>query len=149
MNIRSYRIGAWLWIICGAGHLAGDIAIRSNPPASSAALNTMLRSTTFELLGLHRTEYAMTMGFSQVTGILLMLAGVLFLLLARLTTDIPSRARPAGITGLIASVGLLAYAAVVFPPPPILCFTLASIAFSAALLRRPAPDPAASTPAPA
>jgi hypothetical protein len=67
-------------------------------------------------------------------GTSIVLAGVLFLLIARLTVDTADRARPACFIGLAASVCLLALTVTVLQlPPPIVTFALASLAFAAAL----------------
>ncbi|WP_436496053.1 LIC_13387 family protein [Actinokineospora sp. HUAS TT18] len=135
MHPLLYRVGAWCWIITGVGHLTGEVLLRlSNPTDADAAL----RGHFFELMGTRRSLMDMMTGFGIAMGVAILLVGVLFLLIARLTADSPGRARPAGLMGLAASVGLLALAIAVLPPPPIATFTVASLAFAAALIVKPA-----------
>ena len=134
MNFRFYRIGAWLWIITGVVHNTADVVSRLFPSAAEEPVSTALRNLPFELLGMRSDYYRLTTGFSLAMGTSIVLAGVLFLLIARLTVDTADRARPACFIGLAASVCLLALTVTVLQlPPPIVTFALASLAFAAAL----------------
>jgi hypothetical protein len=134
MNFRFYRIGAWSWIITGVVHSTIDILTRLFPSAAKEPARATLRNLSFELIGMRNDYYSLIMGFSLAMGTSIALAGVLFLLIARLAADTTDRARPACFVGLAASVGLLALSVTVLQlPPPIVTFALASLAFAAAL----------------
>jgi ABC-type Na+ efflux pump permease subunit len=133
MRIPFYRVGAWCWIITGLGHTAGDVYLRLMPSDDDEAFDAVLRNQTFELMGAQRSHYELFMGFSLAMGISIALVGVLFLMLARFAAE-PRQARQAGFVGLAASLGLLALSAALEPPPPIVLFTLASLAFAAAVI---------------
>ncbi|MEV6276916.1 hypothetical protein [Nocardia sp. NPDC051832] len=132
MRIPFYRVGAWCWIVTGLGHTAGDVYLRSRPSKADATLDTVLRNHPFELMGTQRSHYELFMGFSLAMGISMALVGLLFLMLARFATE-PRQVRQAGFLGLAASLGLLALSVAWEPPPPIVLFTLASLAFAAAV----------------
>jgi len=135
MNFRFYRIGAWLWIITGVVHNAGDILARLFPSPAKEPIRATLRGLTFELVGMRNDYYNLIKGFSLAMGTSIALVGVLFLMIARLAAGTPDRARPACLVGLVASAGLFALSVVVLQlPPPIITFALASLAFAAALL---------------
>ncbi|MGW4720765.1 LIC_13387 family protein [Nocardia sp. NPDC004260] len=142
MRIPFYRIGAWCWIITGIGHSAGDVYLRLRPSAEDKTFEAVLRNEPFELMGTQRSHYQLFMGFSLAMGIAMALVGVLFLMLARFAAE-PGQARQAGFVGLAASLGLLMLSVALEPPPPIVLFALASLAFAAAVVapvraRRPA-----------
>ena len=134
MSFRFYRIGAWLWIITGVTHNLFDLLSRLFPSAAKEPVRTALRNLPFEFLGMNSDYYKLTMGFSLTMGTSIALVGVLFLMIARLTTDNAVRTRPACLVGLAASVVLLALSVTVLQlPPPMATFTSASLAFAAAL----------------
>ncbi|WP_368564308.1 hypothetical protein [Pseudoxanthomonas sp. UTMC 1351] len=134
MVFRFYRTGAWLWIITGITHNLFDLLSRLFPSAAKEPVRTALHNLSFEFLGMHSDYYQLTMGFSLAMGTSIALAGVLFLLIARLTTDTAVRARPACVVGLVASMVLLALSVTVLQlPPPMVTFALATLAFAAAL----------------
>ncbi|MFD4432518.1 hypothetical protein [Nocardia sp. NPDC058497] len=134
MRIPFYRIGAWCWIIAGLGHTVGDVVFtRLMPTDADKAFDDVLRNQPFELVGSQRNHYELFMGFSLIMGISVALVGVLFLMLARFAAE-PRQTRQAGFVGLAASLGLLALNVALEPPPPIVLFTLASLAFAGAVV---------------
>jgi hypothetical protein len=134
MSFRFYRIGAWLWIITGVAHSMADVLSRLFPTAAKEPVRAALRNLPFEFLGMNSDYYKLTMGFSLAMGTSIALVGVLFLLIARLTAGTAARTRPACFVGLAASLGLLAISITALQlPPPMITFTLASLAFAAAL----------------
>ena len=137
MNLRLYRAGAWLWIITGVVHNIGDVLSRMFPPAAKEPIRATLRELPFEVFGMKSNYYSLTMGFSLAMGTSIALAGVLFLITANMSTGVADRVRPACLAGIVASLVLLFLAiAVLQLLPPIVTFTLASVAFSAAVLQR-------------
>ncbi len=137
MNLRFYRIGAWLWVITGVVHNTGDVLARVFPSAAREPIRVALRELPFELLGMRSDYYSLNMGFSLAMGTSIAIAGILFLMIARLTFDAADRARPACFVGLAASIVLLVLSVTVLQlPPPMITFALATLAFAAAALRR-------------
>jgi ABC-type amino acid transport system permease subunit len=127
----SFRVGAWSWIVTGAGHTLLDIARRSSPSDADASVNATLRSGGFELLGLHRTYYEVSMGVSLLMGVCIVFVGVLLLHIQRLTP--PQGLRAAATLGLAMSAAALAVSAWLEPPPPIVFFSAACVAFGLAV----------------
>lgn len=135
-SARAYRIGAWSWIICGTGHSILDIAMRLSPKAGGDRVDAVLRDQVFELGGISRTSYEVMQGISLAMGVALVTVGVLLLHIGRLASA-AGRARPAVLIGLVASVVMLGLAGALLPSPPIVLFTVASVAFGIALARAP------------
>ncbi|MFI6041812.1 hypothetical protein ACIA8C_09270 [Nocardia sp. NPDC051321] len=126
----AYRIGAWCWITTGAVHTVLDVILDMLPKSfSENEIQDAMRSHTFDLPGLKRSYNDLLNGFSLGIGILLILVGVLFLMLGRAA----GQARAAALTGLLGSVVLLINAAALLPLPPIIMFSVASVAFGMAL----------------
>ncbi|MFI6166311.1 hypothetical protein ACIBCN_05940 [Nocardia sp. NPDC051052] len=127
---RAYRIGAWCWIATGTVHTALDVIVDRLPKSfAENEIQDAMRSHTFDLPGLKRSYSDLLNGFSLGIGLLLILVGVLFLLLGRAA----GQARVAALTGLVGSVVLLINAAALLPLPPIIMFSVASVAFGVAL----------------
>lgn len=129
-SLRWFKVGAWSWIATGTGHTLGDIATRFFPVDSTIAVDDMMRSTPFVLMGLHRTYYELTMGFSLIMGTCIVFVGILFLWIARLTGG--RGLRPTALLALAMSVVALALSAWLEPPPPIVLFSLACVGFAVA-----------------
>ena len=132
MPNRFYSAGAWCWIATGTVHDALDVIMRISPPESEAPLNATLRALPFDLLGMGRSYYEVTMGISLGMGLAMVFTGVLFLFVARTVTD-TRHAHQAAMIGLGASLAMLAIAVSFEPLPPIVTFGLASLCFAAAL----------------
>ena len=131
MRNRFYSAGAWCWIVTGTVHDTLDVIMRISPPESEAPLNTTLRALPFDVLGMGRNYYEVTMGISLGMGLAMVFAGVLFLFIAHTVTD-EHHARQAAMIGVGASVALFAIALFLEPLPPILTFGLATLCFAAA-----------------
>lgn len=122
-----FRIGAWCWIATGTGHTIGDVFLRAFPRDEDKAIDDIMRASSFDLMGLHRSYYEVTMGFSLAMGCCMVFVGILLLWIAKLTArqDI----RPAAILGLAMSAVALTICALLEPPPPIVLFSAACVAF--------------------
>jgi hypothetical protein len=127
----SFRIGAWCWIVTGTGHTLGDIYTRVFPSTADDYIDAAMRAHPFELFGLHRTYYELTMGFSLSMGLCMVFVGVLLLHIHKLTPRQGLRA--AATLGLAMSAAALAISAWLEPPPPIVFFSVACVAFGLAV----------------
>ncbi|WBQ06217.1 LIC_13387 family protein [Kribbella sp. CA-293567] len=124
----GFRVGAWCWIATGTGHTLGDLVLRVFPMDGDKAIDAAMRAHPFELFGLHRSYYQVTMGFSLVMGVCLVFVGVLLLHIHRIT---PRRSlRRAAVLGLGMSAVALTLSALFEPPPPIVLFSAACVAFA-------------------
>ncbi|MBG0566479.1 LIC_13387 family protein [Actinoplanes aureus] len=128
------RIGAWSWIVCGAGHSLLDIAMRLSPELDGERVDAVLRDHVMELGGISRTSYEVIQGISLAMGVAIVAVGVLLLYVGRLASS-AGQARPAVLIGLVASVVMLGLAGALLPSPPIVLFSVASVAFGIALVR--------------
>ncbi|WP_067857281.1 LIC_13387 family protein [Nocardia shimofusensis] len=143
MRIPFYRVGAWCWIATGLGHTVGDIALRLSPPEADSAFDDMLRDHPFELMGAQTSYYDLYMGFSLAMGLAIGLVGVMLLMLERSATR-PGQNRPAAMVGFAASSVLLALSITLLPPPPIIFFAIASVAFAVGVVTLNDSSPQAS-----
>ncbi|MGK2869136.1 MAG: LIC_13387 family protein [Mycobacterium sp.] len=125
-DLTWFRVGAWCWITTGAGHLLGDIALRT---AGSTEIDDLMRTHSLDLMGTQRTYYQLMMSFSLAMGIGLVFIGILLLYVARLAPDIA----PVAALGLAMSVLSLGMSVWLDPPPPIILFSVACVAFGLAL----------------
>lgn len=129
-GLRAFKVGAWAWIATGAGHTLGDIYSRVSAAGTTTALDDAMRAEPFDLMGLHRTYYDVTMGFSLAMGTCMVCVGILFLWIVRVTGQ--QSLRPAALLALAMSAVALGITAWLEPPPPIVLFTLACFAFALA-----------------
>ncbi|CRK60849.1 hypothetical protein [Alloactinosynnema sp. L-07] len=136
MQLSLYRVGAWCWIVTGVGHLIGEVLLRLSPSPEGTAAHAAMGEHYFELMGTRRSIQQMMTGFGVAMGLAIALSGLLFLLVARVAAD--DKARPAGFVGLAVSAAMFTVAVTLLPPPPIVLFALASLAFAAALIVKPA-----------
>lgn len=128
--MQSFRVGAWCWIATGTGHTLGDISMRVFPSTADDSIDAAMRAHPFELFGLHRTYYELTMGFSLSMGLCMVFVGVLLLHIHKLTPG--EGLRSAATLGLAMSAAALALSAWLEPPPPIVFFSVACVAFGLA-----------------
>ena len=124
----GFRVGAWCWIATGVGHTLGDVFSRLFPADASQAIDAAMRAHPFELFGLHRTYYQVTMGFSLAMGVCMVFVGVLLLHIHRITPR--QGLRRAAVLGLGMSAIALTLSALFEPPPPIVLFSAACVAFA-------------------
>ncbi|KAA0117203.1 LIC_13387 family protein [Mycolicibacterium sp. P9-22] len=131
-SLTWFRAGAWCWILTGAGHLLGDIYLRT--AGGDSAIDAQMRAHTLDLMGIQRTYYQLMMSFSLAMGVAVMFVGILLLQLARHASEL----RPLAALALAMSALSLAMSIWLDPPPPIILFTLACACFG--LSWRAAPD---------
>lgn len=125
-DLTWFWVGAWCWITTGAGHLLGDIALRT---AGTTEIDELMREHSLDLMGVQRTYYQLMMSFSLAMGIGLVFIGMLLLYLARLAPNIA----PVAALGLAMSLLSLAMSVWLDPPPPIVLFSAACLAFGLSL----------------
>ncbi len=129
-SLRLFRVGAWCWVVTGVGHTLADLSLRTFPSSEGEAVDDFLRAHSLEVLGLDRTYYAVTMGFSLLMGLCLVFVGILLLRLAALGRD--QGLRPPAMLGLVLTAPALAISAWLEPPPPIVVLGVACLAFALA-----------------
>lgn len=124
-----FRVGAWLWIVTGTGHLLGDIYLRAT---TVTEIDALMRAHSLDLMGTRRTYYQLMMSFSLAMGVALVFVGILLLYLANVVPDI----RPVAGMALAMSLVSLTMSVWLDPPPPIVLFSLACVCFGCSLRHR-------------
>ncbi|MDC0673779.1 LIC_13387 family protein [Nannocystis radixulma] len=133
----AYRVGAWCWIATGIGHLSIEAALSlASASPESARLKAAMRENVLAIGGVPRTSLDVVNGISIAMGLALVLAGVLFLMIARVAGSAEQTRGAAGL-GLVASLVLLVVAVIFLPLPPIVTFTASSASFAVALGKLP------------
>ena len=137
-GLTRFRVGAWSFIVVGVGHLGFELVHQLHDAPS--AIDTQLRAQTVAVRGMHRNLFALHLGFSIAMALFVIACGALGLVFARAVPDLTRRAP--GVVWLNLALALvgLALAIWAFPPPPIVAFAVASLAFGLAL----GPEPRAS-----
>jgi hypothetical protein len=141
--VTRFKVGAWCWIAIGAGHTLGDIFLRVFPRPEDQAFDDLARAHPFDMMGMHRTYYDVTLGFSLAMGVCMVFVGILLLWIARLTAH--QSIRPVAMVGLAMSTFGLVLSALLEPPPPIVLFSVATIAFGLSLRNADSDPPCGTT----
>jgi xanthine/CO dehydrogenase XdhC/CoxF family maturation factor len=128
--MSNFRIGAWCWIVTGTGHTLIDISTRIFASDADEFVDGTLRARSFGMLGLRRSLYDVSMGVSLSMGLTMVCVGVLLLHIHRLTPR--QDLRTAATLGLAMSAAALAISVWLEPPPPIVFFSVACVAFGLA-----------------
>lgn len=123
---RLFRAGAWCWIVTGTAHNLIDVYLRFFPRAQDQVIDDLMRAHPVDMLGLHRTYYGMNMGFSLAMGLCMIFVGVLLLWVGRLSAQGVRQVAAAGLGMSALALGISVW---LEPPPPIVTFSLACIAF--------------------
>ncbi|MEU4625092.1 hypothetical protein AB0G04_34600 [Actinoplanes sp. NPDC023801] len=134
----AFRVGAWAWLVTGAGHLAlaAMLVLRPANPATAPVVAAM-RDTEFGLGGLGRSIHDLNTGMSLVMGVALVFAGLVCVLVARAAPGLIERSRSLSGSALGASVVAFGLSVWLLPLPPIVLFGVAVVAFGWAAVRRP------------
>ena len=132
--LRAFRIGAWAWVVTGAGHLAiaGVLASRPEDAAAARAVAAM-RDYVMEIGGIGRSLHQINQGMSLVMATALIFGGLVCLLVARSAPELVTRSRSLSGLCLGGSLVVLGLSLWLLPVPPIVLFTVAGVAFVRAL----------------
>ncbi|ATY94495.1 hypothetical protein ACFY9H_25645 [Streptomyces bacillaris] len=134
--VRPFKVGAYGFVVLGAGHLALSAAAASAAPTpEQRTADTAMRESTFTLLGLERTTFDVTHGMSIAMALFAVACGLLMLAAVRHAPDLVRRRTAFGRVPLVASLALLGTALLLLPAPPIVVLTVTSCAFALSLRR--------------
>ncbi|XCM31601.1 hypothetical protein ABXI76_21555 [Streptomyces parvus] len=134
--VRPFRIGAYGFVVLGAGHLAFVAATASaTPTPEQRRADTAMRESTFTLLGLERTTLDVTHGMSIAMAFFAVACGLLMLAAVRHAPDLVRRRTAFGRVSLVASLAALGLALLLLPAPPIVILPVTSYAFALSLRR--------------
>ncbi|MCL6290354.1 hypothetical protein PV689_15950 [Streptomyces sp. ATCC51928] len=134
--VRPFRIGAYGFVVLGAGHLVFTAARASaTPTPEQRTADAAMRESTFTLLGLERTALDVTHGMSIAMALFAIACGLLMLTAVRHAPDLVRRRTAFGRVPLVASLAALGLALLLLPAPPIVILPVTSCAFALSLRR--------------
>ncbi|MFF7036810.1 LIC_13387 family protein [Streptomyces griseus] len=134
--VRPFRIGAYGFVVLGAGHLVFTAASASaTPTPEQRTADAAMRESTFTLLGLERTTLDVTHGMSIAMALFAIACGLLMLAAVRHAPDLVRRRTAFGRVSLVASLAAFGLALLLLPAPPIVILPVTSCAFALALRR--------------
>ncbi|MDX3593457.1 hypothetical protein PV749_20255 [Streptomyces sp. ID03-2B] len=136
--VRPFRIGAYGFVVLGAGHLVFTAARASATPTPEQRMaDAAMRESTFTLLGLERTTLDVTHGMSIAMALfaIAIACGLLMLTAVRHAPDLVRRRTAFGRVSLVASLAAFGLALLLLPAPPIAILPVTSCAFALALRR--------------
>ena len=129
--------GAWSLVATGVGHLAIVLllAFTSPDPAVAAVLQVMA-SHSFTVMGIGRTHFQLSQGFSILMGIFCLGLGATNLLWARAAPGVLSQVPAVLFAGEVISGAALVLAFLTMPPPPMVTVIAAILSLGAAIAFR-------------
>ncbi|MFF7011024.1 hypothetical protein ACFY9Y_15040 [Streptomyces fimicarius] len=134
--VRPFRIGAYGFVVLGAGHLVFTAAGASaTPTPEQRTADAAMRESTFTLLGLERTALDVTHGMSIAMAFFAIACGLLMLAAVRHAPDLVRRRTAFGRVSLVASLAAFGLALLLLPAPPIVILPVTSCAFALSLRR--------------
>lgn len=131
MNATAFRVGAITWVVTGAGHTVLSFFLPSDPE-----LDAVMRESQIQIGPLQLNAESLHRGVSLVMGLAVIVVGALLWMIANTLRTTPDRLRPFGVVALVATVLALAIAALWVPGPPLVTFSIATIAFCTALFAK-------------
>lgn len=129
----AFRVGAVTWTVTGVGHTVLGFFLPSDPE-----LDAVMRGSEIEIGPLQLDAESLHRGVSLIMGLAVIVVGALLWMIADTLRTAPDRLRPYGIVALVATLLALAIAAVWIPGPPLVTFSVATIAVCTALFAKPA-----------
>ncbi|KOG32807.1 LIC_13387 family protein [Streptomyces resistomycificus] len=144
-SVRPFTVGAYGFVFLGVGHLAlsAASALATQTPQQRET-DTVMRESTFTLLGLERTVLDVFNGISIAMALFIIASGLLILVAVRHAPALVQRRTAFGRITLTLSLAALAISVLLLPPPPIAVLTITSYAFALSL-RRAVPAARASS----
>ncbi|GHF57694.1 hypothetical protein PV376_20705 [Streptomyces sp. NRRL_ISP-5395] len=134
--VRPFRIGAYGFVVLGAGHLVFTAARASaTPTPEQRTADAAMRESTFTLFGLERTTLDVTHGMSIAMALFAIACGLLMLAAVRHAPDLVRRRTAFGRVSLVASLAAFGLALLLLPAPPIVILPVTSCAFALSLRR--------------
>lgn len=137
MQLTAFRVGAAAWVVTGLGHDVLEFVLPGDPE-----LNAAMRASVIEVGPVSLNAESLNRGVSLAMGLAMILVGVLLWMIVRAFQTDPVRVRPFGIVALVGTVLALGLAVLWVPGPPLLTFSVATVAFVVALAGK---TPARST----
>jgi hypothetical protein len=140
MQLTAFRVGSAAWMFTGVAHDILEFVLPGDPELTAA-----MRASDIRVGPVSLNADLLSRGVSLSMGLAMIVVGVLLWMIARSFRTDPDRARSFGIVALVGSVLALGLAVVWVPGPPLVTFTVATIAFIIALAAK---NPARNATAP-
>lgn len=126
MNVTAIKVGAGAWMFTGLVHNLLSLVLPEDPVLAEA-----MQASTLQVGPISLNSASLHRGISLEMGMAMIVVG---LLLWMITRAVPAeRLRPYGIVALVASLAALGLAIAMIPGPPVITFSVASVAFVVAL----------------
>lgn len=127
MNTTAIKVGAGAWMFTGLVHNILSVILPDDP-----ALGEALRASVLQVGPFSLNSASLHQGISLAMGLAMFVVGLLVWMITR---AVPAdRLRPFGIVALVASLAALGLAIAMIPGPPVITFSVASVAFVIALV---------------
>jgi hypothetical protein len=133
MQLTAFRVGAAAWMFTGVAHTVLEFALPGDPDLAAA-----LRASTLEVGPISLNAFLLIRGVSASMGLAMVVVGLLLWMIARAFRTEPHRARPFGVVALVSTVLALGLAVAWVPGPPVVTFTVGTVAFVVALAAKDA-----------
>ncbi len=139
LRTRLFRIGAWCFVVVGLAHLLVQLtALAGSRPATVQRVLDVMAHTSTSLLVLDRSLGQLFYGFSVTMALSVLGYGILNLVVASRAHHLVAEGRLVPAMNLALSALALVVSVLAFPEPPIAALAVATAAFAATLLVRPA-----------
>ena len=131
MTLRAFRVGAAAWVFTGVLHDVLELVLTRDPGVEAA----MRKASVVQIGPLTLEPTLLTSGVSLAMGAAMILVGILLWMIGDLLHDEPGRLARFAAVALVGSVAVLLLAVLHLLGPPLITFTVASIAFAVAVVR--------------
>lgn len=130
MRLVAYRVGAAAWVFTGVVHDILEFALSGDADVEAA-----MQASTIEMGPISLQQALLARGVSLAMGAAMIVVGVLLWMIGDLLRDAPESLSRFVTAALAGSVAVLALSVAYVPGPPLVTFTVATAAFSVALVR--------------
>lgn len=131
MRWTAFRVGAVAWVFTGVVHDVLEFVLQGDPE-----LTAMMKASNTEVGPVTLNADLLNRGVSLAMGLAMIVVGVLLWMIVDLVRSEAGAARRFGVVALISSAVLLVVSVIWVPGPPLVTFTVATIAFTVALIPR-------------
>jgi hypothetical protein len=128
MQLTALRVGAAAWMFTGFVHDVLEFVL----PGDSE-LNEAMRASVIEVGPVSLDAERLNRGVSLAMGFAMFVVGLLLLMIIQTMKSRPNALRPFGIVMLVATIMALGLSVVLIPGPPVVTFSVATVAFIVAM----------------
>lgn len=129
MRWIAYRVGVIAWLVTGVVHDVLEFVLPGDPE-----LTALMQDTSTQVGPVTLNSELLNRGVSLAMGLAMIVVGILLWMVADLLRSRPDQGRRFGVVALAGSAVLLTVSVLFVPGPPLVTFTVATIAFAVALI---------------